>query len=212
MKNPKKMKKTSIKERSEHYYTEKPQSKLRIYEIEVSARGQSLKLFTASGIFSYRKLDKGTELLINKSIIHPKWKILDLGCGYGAVGITLKKAFPTIDAVFSDVNERAVGITRKNLKKLKIKGEAVKSNVFDNIKDKDFDAILLNPPQTAGKKICFKMIEDSIGHLKKEGLLQVVARHNKGGKELSRKMEEVFGNVRGIAKKAGYRIYLSEKG
>ena len=68
-----------------------------------------------------------------------------------------------------------------------------------------------NPPQTAGKEICFQLIEQSKNHLKNGGNLQLVARHNKGGKTLSRKMEEVFGNVKVIAKKAGYWAYMSVK-
>jgi len=205
------MKMNPTSKKAEHYYTEKPSSRLIIGEIEINAREQNFNILTASGLFSFKRMDKGTKLLINKAVIKPKWKILDLGCGYGAVGITLKKAFPSVDVVFSDINERAVNITKKNLKKLKLKGKAIKSSIFENIDEKDFDTILINPPQTAGKKICFKMFEDSIKYLKKGGLLQIVARHNKGGKDLSKKMKEVFGNMKDIAKKAGYRIYVSEK-
>jgi 16S rRNA (guanine1207-N2)-methyltransferase len=74
-----------------------------------------------------------------------------------------------------------------------------------------FDTILLNPPQTAGKKLCFELIEESKAHLKKDGLLQLVARHNKGGKDLSKKMLEVFGNVEPTAKEAGFRVYVSKR-
>ena len=83
--------------------------------------------------------------------------------------------------------------------------------MFNEIKNNDFDVVLSNPPQTAGKEICFKLIEQSNEHLKNNGNLQLVARHNKGGKTLSKKMEEVFGNVRVIAKKSGYWVYVSKK-
>ena len=86
----------------------------------------------------------------------------------------------------------------------------MQSDGFENIKDK-FDTILLNPPQTAGKQLCQKLIEDSKQHLNPKGCLQLVARHNKGGKELSKKMFEVFGNMKEIAKGSGYRTYLSQK-
>ena len=75
----------------------------------------------------------------------------------------------------------------------------------------DFDVILSNPPQTAGKELCFKLIEESKNYLKYNGSLQLVARHKKGGNTLSKKMEEVFGNVKVIAKKSGYFVYLSVK-
>jgi len=87
--------------------------------------------------------------------------------------------------------------------------EVIVSDKFKKIEGK-FDTILVNPPQTAGKQLCFEMIEKSKEFLKKTGTLQLVARHNKGGKTLSLKMQEVFGNVKDIAKKSGYRVYLTQ--
>ena len=92
----------------------------------------------------------------------------------------------------------------------KLKATIIQSDGFENIKN-EFDTILLNPPQTTGKQLCFKLIEDSKKHLKNKGYLQIVARHNKGGIELSKKMLEVFNNVKDIAKASGYRIYISQK-
>ena len=74
----------------------------------------------------------------------------------------------------------------------------------------EFDTILLNPPQHAGKDVCMKMIENAIKYLKNGGLLQLVARHNKGGKSFEKKMKEVFGNVKDIAKKGGFRVYVAK--
>ena len=134
---------------------------------------------------------------------------MDLGCGYGIIGLVLLKSNPTLKLTFSDINERAIQLTKKNLKLHNLKAEAIQSDKFENIKEK-YNTILLNPPQTAGKELCFKMIEESKEHLLDKGLLQIVARHNKGGKELSKKMKEVFGNVKETAKGSGYRIYVSE--
>jgi len=77
-------------------------------------------------------------------------------------------------------------------------------------KDK-FDIILSNPPQSAGKKLCFEIIEKAPLFLKLRGSLQLVARHKKGGKDLSKKMQEIFGNVETLGRKSGYHIYYSEK-
>ncbi|MEK6955808.1 MAG: methyltransferase, partial [Nanoarchaeota archaeon] len=162
-----------------------------------------------SGVFSPRELDTGSDILLKNCIINDNWKVLDLGCGYGIVGISLKLLFPSITLTLSDINERALDMTRKNIKKYNIKAYVIKSNSFDNIKDK-FDTILLNPPQTAGKQLCFNMIEKSKEHLNKDGILQLVARHNKGGKDLSKKMFEVFSNVKEITKTAGFRVYVSK--
>jgi 16S rRNA G1207 methylase RsmC len=94
-----------------------------------------------------------------------------------------------------------------NTKKLK-NVEVRNGNMYDAINEK-FDVILLNPPQTAGKDVCFEMIEKAKHYLVKNGSLQIVARHNKGGKTLMQKMKEVFNNVETLAKKSGYRVYIS---
>ena len=73
------------------------------------------------------------------------------------------------------------------------------------------DTILFNPPQKIGKQGCFDLISDCYSLLKKSGSLQLVARHNKGGKVLRSYMEELFGNVSDLAKSGGFRVYYSEK-
>lgn len=195
---------------TEHYYSEKQTSKLRIKKINTNLRGNNLKFYTASGVFSISKIDKGTKLLIEKCIIKPDWGILDLGCGYGAIGISIAKVFPSTSILMIDINKRALKLAKNNIKLNNITNiEVRKSNLYNNIKER-FNTIITNPPQTAGKEICFEIIEKAKSHLKKDGLLQLVARHNKGGKELEKKMEEVFGNVKDIAKKGGYRVYVSD--
>ena len=193
----------------EHYFTKSPQSKLKIYRLKVKLRNKDIKFFTASGLFSISKVDIGSEILINKCIIKDNWKILDLGCGYGIIGLALLNSNKTLKLTFSDINERAIEITNKNLKFNKLIAEVIQSNGFENIKE-NFNTILLNPPQTAGKQLCFSLIEESKKHLEKNGILQIIARHNKGGIELSNKMKQVFGNVKDRVKQAGYRIYISE--
>ncbi len=195
---------------SEHYFTEKPTSKLRLRKISVFVRGINLNLNTAAGVFSPDYLDNGTKLLIESAIIKNSWKVLDLGCGYGVVGIAIKRLFPSVNITMSDINERALKLAKMNAKLNKTEAEIIKSNSFDSINGM-FDTILLNPPQTAGKETCFDMIEKSFEHLNKKGLLQLVARHNKGGSTFEKKMKEVFGNVKEISKKSGYRVYASEK-
>jgi len=194
----------------EHYYSEKQTSELKIKEIEVNLRENNLKFRTGSGVFSIGKIDKGTKLLIEDCIIKSDWKILDLGCGYGPVGTAIAKAFPSTQILMTDINQRAIKLSKMNIKLNQIENIEVKqSNLYNNISEK-FNTIITNPPQTAGKKICFEIIKKSKDHLKKDGLLQLVARHNKGGKELEKKMKEVFNNVKDIAKKSGYRIYVSK--
>jgi len=171
-------------------------------------RGLEFKFVTVSGTFSLSQVDKGTQTLIDNAVVDKGWKILDLGCGWGPVGVTFAKL--GFEVVMTDTNRRACEYAKKNLELNKAKARVFTSNAFEKIKD-EFDTILLNPPQTAGKAVCFGMIEESIGFLKKSGLFQIVARHNKGGKTLSKKMEEIYGNVTDIAKSGGFRVYISKK-
>lgn len=195
---------------SEHYFTKHPTSREEIRTFEEYLRGNRFVFKTSSGIFSPQKIDLGTKLLIEDSIIPSTGKVLDLGCGYGSVGIAIKKAFPQTKVFMSDVNERAVRLAKENAIKNKVEVEVKAGEFFQAFPEEKFDAILLNPPQTAGKNVCFKMIEDSKEHLNSKGTLQLVARHKKGGETLSKKMLEVFGNVKTVSIKSGYRIYLSE--
>lgn len=194
----------------EHYYSEEPTSELKIKKISQNIRRTEFEFYTSSGIFSKDKIDKGTLTLAESMIAGKNSKILDVGCGIGVIGIVAAKLFGA-NVVMTDINKRAVMLSKKNIELNNLKAEIYQGNLYEKIKDNDFDVVVSNPPQTAGKEICFQLIEESKDHLKQNGSLQIVARHNKGGKTLSKKMGEVFGNVEVIAKKSGYWVYLSVK-
>ncbi len=194
----------------DHYYSEEQESPLNIKIINQKIRNVDFEFYTASGVFSKDKIDKGTLILAENMAIKKNSKILDIGCGIGILGIAATKLFDAY-IVMTDINKRAVMLAEKNAVLNNIKAKIHQGNLYEKIKGNDFDVVLSNPPQTAGKDICFKLIEQSKNYLKNNGTLQIVARHNKGGKTLSKKMEEVFGNVRVIARKAGYWVYLSCK-
>jgi 16S rRNA (guanine1207-N2)-methyltransferase len=191
-----------------HYYSEKQTSEFKLSKINDIVRKIDIELFTAPGVFSTKKIDYGTRLLAEKMIIADNDKVLDFGCGLGIIGI-IAAHLTKNKVVLIDVNTRACKLAKMNTKSLK-NIEVFKSNFYENLNDRKFNVIVLNPPHTAGKDICFQMIEESKEHLEKNGSLQIVARHNKGGKVLSEKMEAVFGNIDTITKKGGYRVYLSK--
>lgn len=194
----------------EHYYSQEQKSPAIIKKIGQEVKGKEFWFYTASGVFSKEKIDKGTLILSENMIVNKNDKVLDIGCGIGIIGIVAARLFDA-KTVMSDVNKRAVMLAKKNVELNNVKAEVRQGNLYENVKGNDFDVILSNPPQTAGKEICFRLIEQSKEHLKKNGSLQLVARHNKGGRTLSKKMEDVFGNFKVIAKKAGYWVYLSVK-
>lgn len=194
----------------EHYYSEQQKSLLNIRKISCRIRGVEFEFYTSSGVFSKEKIDKGTLILAESMSIGKNSKVLDIGCGTGVLGIAAAKMF-NAKAVLSDINKRAVMLAKRNCALNKAECEICHGNLYEKIRHNDFDAILLNPPQNAGKDICFQLIAQSKNYLKSNGSLQLVARHNKGGKTLSKKMEETFGNVKVVARKAGYRVYISVK-
>lgn len=194
----------------EHYYSEQQKSLLNIKKIRQKIRGMEFEFCTSSGVFSKEKIDKGALILAENMAIGKNCEVLDIGCGIGVLGIAAARLF-NAEVVMSDINKRAVMLAKKNAELNKIKADVRQGNLYEKIKEHDFDAVLSNPPQTAGKEVCFTLIEQSKQHLKSGGSLQLVARHNKGGKMLSNKMQEVFGNAKVIAKKAGYWVYASGK-
>jgi 16S rRNA G1207 methylase RsmC len=194
-----------------HYYSKKQTSQLNLKKINIKLKKTQFELYSGSGVFSKNKLDKGSKLLIENAIIEPKDYVLDLGCGIGVIGISLKLLYPNIKVKMLDINNRAIKLCRKNIKLHNLEDiDVVNSNLYEKI-DEKFDAILVNPPQTAGREVCFKIIEQAPNYLNKKGLFQLVARHNKGGKVLEKKMHEVFKNSEQIAKGSGFRIYVSKK-
>ncbi|MGQ4832915.1 MAG: class I SAM-dependent methyltransferase [Candidatus Asgardarchaeia archaeon] len=195
-----------------HYFSEKPGGKFSIFEISVYVRGLSLKLLTAPGIFSYKKLDYGTKTLIEYMQVIHNAKVLDLGTGIGVIGIVYAILSPTSSIYMVDINERAVKIAKMNVRRYMLHNcRVIKSNLFEKIDNLKFDVILSNPPISAGLKTCYALIEESYNHLNKNGLLQIVARHKKGGRRLMEKMKEVFENCEVVAKSGGYWVYLSKK-
>ncbi|MFA6072509.1 MAG: methyltransferase [Candidatus Woesearchaeota archaeon] len=193
---------------SDHYFSEVQESADKRFNIEIKLKDDFFQVTSSSGIFSKSELDFATKLLIENSQIGKN--ILDLGCGYGVVGISILRKNKNVTVTFSDVNERAIDLTKDNLSNLSLKGIVVKSDLFNNL-NSEFDTIISNPPYSAGRDLCFKLIEESFDHLVKDGTLQIVARHNKGGSTLSKKMKEIFGNVQTIARSGGFHVYLSLK-
>ena len=194
----------------EHYFSKKPESIPKSNLISYLLGAKEFKFHTSSSVFSKNKVDNGTSLLIKEGKILDKSRILDLGCGYGPVGVVMSKIHPDSEVVMSDVNDRALSLSRRNLKLNGCKAEVISSNLYEKLSGK-FDVILSNPPQHAGKKVCFEIIIRAPDYLNTGGNLQLVVRHQRGGKDLAKKMEGVFGNVFTIGRKSGYHIYCSEK-
>ena len=196
---------------NEHYFTRQPTSKIVEKEFNVNLNGEKLKFISVSGVFSFGRADKASMVLV-KNIQALYGDVLDLGCGYGLVGISLKVRFPDIRLYMSDINQRAIQYANMNAKNNNVVAEEVKAgDGFEVWKGKNFDFVVFNPPIAAGKKVWTKMIEDSKFHLNKNGSLVCVGFHNKAGKTIEREMKSVFGNVSTLVKNGGIRLYSSRR-
>lgn len=197
----------------DHYYSSKPGSNHDFHYIEVSARGIHLKLRTDAGVFSKERLDPGTRLLIESLPLGGEFKtILDLGCGYGPIGLVIAKLLPGSQVYLIDVNERAVELAAGNAELNGITNIVIKSGGGLNpVAEICFDLIVTNPPVRAGKHTVYGLVEAAYHSLNLGGWFYAVILTRQGAKSLERKMEEVFNNVSEIEKGGGYRVVASRK-
>lgn len=166
-----------------------------------------------NGVFSKNTVDFGSKLLIEAFELEEKsGKILDVGCGYGPMGLTVAKEFPESQIEMVDVNLRALELAKENAELNKISNTHIyESSVYDNVTATDYQAIISNPPIRAGKKVVHAILEGAFAHLRKNGELWIVIQKKQGGPSAEKKMEEVFRNVETVTKDKGYFIFRSIK-
>jgi len=196
--------------KASHYYTNAPSTSKQKFLLRLSIKGQFIDLASAGGIFSKDKIDLGTLVLLESLSLPDKGEILDMGCGYGIIGITAAKLKPSLKVTMVDINPTAVKLARENIERNCIAcAEAIHSDLYTNLGGKKFDAIISNPPLAAGYGVIFPLIEGALDRLKDGGYFQIVLR--RGINAIPRRMEEVFGNVELISRKSGYRVFKSVK-
>lgn len=198
---------------SEHYYAKDPKVKSQRKTISSELRGKTMHFTTDAGVFSKGGVDFGSRLLI-ESFVMPEISgdVLDVGCGYGPIGLTIAASFPERSIQMVDVNERAVALSKENAAQNHVDNVNVyPSDALLAVKNADFAAILTNPPIRAGKETIFSFYENSYLKLASGGELWVVIQKKQGAPSTAKKLEEVFGNVTVVAKRKGYYILRSIK-
>ena len=189
---------------SEHYYTQNPTSAHDIRRIEVELDGQKLSFDTDAGVFSRDGLDNGTELLI-RALPSLSGTVLDMGCGWGALGLFVKARNPAIELVACDVNERAVDLTRTNARLNNLGVHTLISDGFSRVEGL-FDTIITNPPIRAGKKVIYQMFADAAQHLAPVGALYIVIQTKQGADSAKKYLEECYGNAEIISRGGGFKV------
>lgn len=189
-----------------HYYINDPKLKSNKKIIGYNYLNEEISLVTDHGVFSKDKIDFGSNLLLNSLGEVEFQEALDIGCGYGVMGISLAKKYKNSIVHLTDINKRALELAEENAKLNKLENIKIyESNAYDNITTK-FDLILSNPPIRAGKDIVHAIVLGSINHLTLTGSIYVVIQKKQGALSLIRKLEEIFACVKVINKKAGYYI------
>lgn len=143
--------------------------------------------------------------------VHPI-RVLDVGCGYGTMGLMIAKHFPDCTLHMVDVNERALNLARKNAMHNNVKDVHIYKSDGLNEVTEFFDAVITNPPIRAGKDVVHRILSDSYNILEHQGALYVVIQKKQGMPSAKKKMDEVFGNVTVLKKDKGYYILKSVKG
>ena len=191
------------------YYAENPDSAHDIHELKVTLLRQSFTFLTDSGVFSKKMVDYGSQVLLNTLDFEKGKTLLDLGCGYGPLGISLAKV-QGVKPTMVDINNRAIDLAKRNAQKNGVEADIFQSNIYEKVNG-TFDYIISNPPIRAGKQVVHTIISESINYLKVGGNLTIVIQKKQGAPSAKAKMEEVFGNVEILKRDKGYYILRSEK-
>lgn len=200
-----------------HYYDENPEVESEESLFTYSYDNHDLELVTDAGVFSKGKIDFGSDLLVKTFLKTyppgPTKNIIDVGCGYGPIGLMIAKVSPHHEVTMVDVNQRALNLSRKNKKRNRIDSVEVKeSDGLSQVEDNTYDFVLTNPPIRAGKEVVHRILEDAYVKLKLDGELFVVIQKKQGMPSAKKKMQETFDNVEVLEKSKGYYILRSVKG
>lgn len=163
-----------------------------------------MKFLTDAGVFSKKMIDFGSQVLLSCLSFQQGETVLDVGCGYGPLGLSLVKA-QGVHATMVDVNTRALDLAQKNADLNQVEAKIFQSNVYDQVEG-SFDHIISNPPIRAGKKVVHQVLSGSFDHLNPGGDLTIVIQKKQGAPSAKAKMEEVFGNCE-ILKKTKVIIF-----
>ncbi|UCC19089.1 MAG: class I SAM-dependent methyltransferase [Promethearchaeota archaeon] len=199
-----------------HYYSKFPDVDVKIHTISESLRRHLYIFKTITGVFSFNKVDLGTKVFIEHMYI-PKEPcvLLDLGCGYGPIGIVLGYESPQSTIYLVDINKHAVWCTKENIR-LNLPEQtkniiALSGNYFEPIKNKSvkFDGIYMNPPLRQGRKTFLKLLNDIQGYLKERGSFQFVIRKKMGAPYVYNYFKNTFPheNIDIICKRSGYWVF-----
>lgn len=196
-----------------HYYVENQDGlHSNPTSFEFHFKNESFKFHTDDGVFSKKYIDYGSFVMLSTFLPNTiNAPILDMGAGYGAIGIVLSRLYDK-PVLMAEINERAVGLIQKNIQENKVTAEALHSNLYSAIAEKEvFSSIVTNPPIRAGKQVVFAIYEGAYQHLLAGGELWVVIQKKQGAPSSKEYIEKLFGNCEIVKRDKGYYILRAVK-
>jgi 16S rRNA (guanine1207-N2)-methyltransferase len=196
-----------------HYFSENPGIESKKETWDFMLKDMKFRFTTDAGVFSKKEVDFGSRVLI-ESFEAPdiQGDYVDVGCGYGPIGLSLAKAEPGRKVHMIDINERAVELAKINAEQNKVENVKIKkSYLFSEVDHSQFAAVITNPPIRAGKAVVHQIFEEAYDKLCDGGELWVVIQKKQGAPSAIEKISERFGQVDTVAKKKGYYIIRAIK-
>ncbi len=192
---------------NDQYYTADPTSESRPVPCAFPYRGHGLNFMTDAGVFSKGELDVGSRLLLD-ALPALTGDVLDLGCGWGAIGVAIAKANKAARVTMADVNHRALGLCRDNCTRNGVTAEVVESDGMSVFvaAGRTFDAVITNPPIRAGKQVIYQMFADAARSLNPGGALYLVIRKQQGAESCMKYLKTLFAEVEKLDKSAGFWV------
>ncbi len=193
----------------DHYFSAQPGSASSPREIRAVMRGRAVSFVVDRGVFSKRGVDYGTALLAEALHIPSGARVLDLGCGYGPVGIAVALTVEDVRVWLVDVNLRATQLALQNARAAGVaeRVTVVHGDGVDCLDPQlDFDVAALNPPIRAGKSEVWKLYRQACGRLSGGGELYVVIQKKQGAESSAKYLRSLFADVSVVARGGGYRV------
>lgn len=192
-----------------HYFTDNTDLKSEFKTINYNI-GEERFIFTSdNGVFCKDRIDFGSDLLVKTYLKNAKnnIEILDVGCGYGFMGIVISKITNSkVDMI--DINKRAIHLTEMNIKNINVNCHTFLSNIYENVVDK-YDVIITNPPIRAGKTVVYTILKEALNHLKPSGELWFVIRKDQGAKSTIKDLSNLY-QIDVVEKSKGFFIICAK--
>ncbi len=195
-----------------HYFSPAPPVASRRRVVEFRDRGRALQFRTAAGVFARGGVDRGSRLLLETIEPLGAQRILDLGCGYGVLGIVMAARAPQARVTLIDVNPRAVALAKENATLNQIENADVRcGDGCAAVAGETFDLVLFNPPIRAGRDVVLRLLREAHECLAPHGRLCLVARTQQGARTLGRLMGEIYARVAEIGRGGGFRVFEAHR-